>query len=128
MEKELIPLLDNIVGRMTKNLKRRKVVGQTDLVSNIRYETKLQNLEFEIKFVFEKSKQKLFFDKNTKIFQIKDPLFGEKKIFTRDTQKISFLRQADIYKNLQEKYFNEIAVKVAEINAEIAVKLFIEAD
>ena len=112
---------------MTKNLKNRKVVGQKSLVSNISYETKLQNLEFEIKFIFELSNQKIFFDKNTKIFQIKDPLFGEKKIFTRETQKISFLRQANIYKNLQDKYFYEIVEKTAEINTEIAVKLFIEA-
>ena len=112
---------------MEQNLKKRKYVGQRKLVSNIRYESKLQNLDFEVKFIFELKEQKSFFDKSNQIFKIKDPLFGENKIFSREPEKIAFVRNANIYKNLEDKYFFEIVEKVAEIDANIAVKLFIES-
>lgn len=124
---ELHLVLDNILKRLEQNLKKRKYVGQRTLVSNIRYESKLQNLDFEVKFIFELKEQKTFFDKSNKVFKIKDPLFGENKVFSRQPEKIAFVRNANIYKNLEEKYFYEIVEKVAEIDANIAVKLFIEA-
>jgi len=120
-------VLDNIIKRLEQNLKKRKYVGQRKLVSNIRYESKLQNLDFEVKFIFELKEQKSFFDKSNQIFKIKDPLFGENKIFSREPEKIAFVRNANIYKNLEDKYFFEIVEKVAEIDANIAVKLFIES-
>ena len=135
MTPELQNLLDTkakeIIERMKSNLQKRGLIGQTLLIKEISYQLKENNGLVELNFIFNRQKVGWFKDKEINgLFKIKDPLFSTTKeyaLFKRE--RLAFTRKANIFNNLQDKYFDEIIdsvtqQKLNEMGIRISAEIF----
>ena len=112
--------------RLIANLKRRKVVGQFAMVTSISVKIQGASIpETTVDFVFNLATRTKTERTEENGFRVFDPLFKRMQPYSRESQRIAFVRNANIYKQLEDKYFQELADELAELNAEIAAQLSI---
>ena len=129
-EKDLLPFIheriEKIRDELIANLRRRKVVGQFALVTSITAKVSGATIaETNVEFVFNLATRTKTERSEENGFRVFDPLFKRMQPYSRESQRIAFVRNANIYKNLEDKYFDRLVEEIAGVNAEIAAKLSI---
>ena len=111
---------------LMNNLQKRRIIGQTNLITDIGYRLKIDNENVAIIFQFFTKREKVLrATVANEIPIIYDPLFRTYKPWAFNKSEVAFTRTANIFNALQDKYFPLLLDQVAEAKLQIVIDTLI---